>query len=166
MSQSWIGDHLHVGPPESLSVLLVKVLLSCILVQCVLYFGSLSGVKEGRLPPLLTGDFYSEPVGTACLSVKLLWEVARELGIFVWPLSLAASSAELGTCPEQGTCCLWCLFQCPGPLTSGGRLLVVGFWDGAGAVPALGAWRLQEAREAQTVPSTVTPGRLRESLGS
>lgn len=40
-------------------------------------------MKEGRLPHLLTEDFYSEPVGTACLSVKLFWEVARELGIFV-----------------------------------------------------------------------------------
>lgn len=51
MSQSWPGDQLCVGPPESLSVLLVRVLLSSVLVQCVLYFGGLSGVKEGRLPP-------------------------------------------------------------------------------------------------------------------
>ena len=83
MSQSWPGDEVRVGPPESLSVLLVRVLLSSVLVQYVLYFGGLSGVKEGRLPPLSTEDFYPEPVGTACLSVKLFWEVARELGIFV-----------------------------------------------------------------------------------
>jgi hypothetical protein len=69
--------------PESLSVPLVRVQWSAVLVQCVLYLGGLSRVKEGRLPHLLTEDFYSEPVGTACLSVKLFWEVARELGIFV-----------------------------------------------------------------------------------
>ena len=69
--------------PESLSVPLVRVPWTAVLVQCVLYFGGLSGVKKGRLPPLLTEDFYSEPVGTACLYVKLFWEVARELGIFV-----------------------------------------------------------------------------------
>ena len=38
MSQSWPGDEVRVGPPESLSVLLVRVLLSSVLVQCVLYF--------------------------------------------------------------------------------------------------------------------------------
>ena len=51
--------------------------------QCARYFGSLGGVKEGSLPPLVTGDRDFGPVGTPCLSAKLLWGVARELGAFV-----------------------------------------------------------------------------------
>lgn len=91
-----------VGPPESLSVLLVRVLLSSVLVQCALLWRFVR-CEGGQAPsPLSTEDFYSEPAGTACLSMKLFWKWQGSWA-FLSDLSLlAASSAELGAFPDGG----------------------------------------------------------------
>lgn len=120
--------------------------------QCVHYSASLAGVKEGRLLPLMTGDGEFGPIGTPCLSAKLLWAGGGVAECFVPHLSSGCLLGRAQHFPWWRTgyaaCPLWALF-------SARRHLCWGFWDGAGTAPALGAQGLEAAGEAQTLHSTM-----------